>query len=56
MVLQAADLLAMKKEEGRDLVAGKKVIYIYHNEIDAEARSQRPRARPSTPCGRRSTN
>ncbi len=35
MVMQADDLLAMKKEEGRDAVAGKKVIYIYHDRIDA---------------------
>jgi uncharacterized protein (TIGR02687 family) len=40
MALRAADLLAMKKEEGRDLVAGKKVIYIYHNEIDS--RGEKP--------------
>lgn len=35
LVLKADDLLAMKKEEGRDAVAGKKVIYIYHDEIDS---------------------
>lgn len=29
------DLLQMKKQERRDLVAGKEVIYIYHNAIDA---------------------
>jgi uncharacterized protein (TIGR02687 family) len=29
------DLLQMKKQERRDLVAGKEVIYIYHNTIDA---------------------
>ena len=35
LVLKADELLAMKKEEGRDAVAGKKVIYIYHDEIDS---------------------
>ncbi len=35
MAVRAGDLLAMKKEEGRDLVAGKKVVYIYHDQIDA---------------------
>jgi uncharacterized protein (TIGR02687 family) len=29
------DLLKMKKQERRDLVAGKDIIYIYHNTIDA---------------------
>jgi len=29
------DLLQMKKQERRDLVAGKDIIYIYHNTIDA---------------------
>ena len=35
IVLKADDLLKMKKEEGRDAVAGKKVVYIYHDEIDS---------------------
>ena len=35
MAVKADELLAMKKEEGRDLVAGKKVVYIYHDEIDS---------------------
>jgi uncharacterized protein (TIGR02687 family) len=35
MAVRAGDLLAMKKEEGRDLVTGKKVVYIYHDQIDA---------------------
>ncbi|MDA9856592.1 BREX-1 system phosphatase PglZ type A [Rubripirellula sp.] len=34
MAVQADKLLAMKKEEGRQLVEGQKVVYIYHNEID----------------------
>jgi uncharacterized protein (TIGR02687 family) len=29
------DLLQMKKQDRRDLVAGKEIIYIYHNTIDA---------------------
>ncbi|NLB56058.1 MAG: BREX-1 system phosphatase PglZ type A, partial [Lentisphaerae bacterium] len=29
------DLLRMKKQERRDLVAGKEIIYVYHNTIDA---------------------
>lgn len=29
------DLLEMRKQERRDLVAGKEIIYIYHNTIDA---------------------
>ena len=35
MAVKADDLLAMKKEEGREFVAGKRVVYIYHDEIDA---------------------
>lgn len=35
IALKADDLLKMKKEEGRDAVAGKKVVYIYHDEIDS---------------------
>ena len=35
MAVKADALLAMKKEEGRELVAGKKVVYIYHDEIDS---------------------
>ena len=33
--LKAGPLLAMKKEEGREFIAGKRFIYIYHDEIDA---------------------
>lgn len=40
IVLRADDLLKMKKEEGRDAVAGKKVVYIYHDEIDS--RGEKP--------------
>ena len=35
MAVKAAQLLAMKKEEGRDFIAGKRLVYIYHDEIDA---------------------
>jgi uncharacterized protein (TIGR02687 family) len=35
VVLRADELLKMKKEEGRDAVAGKKVVYIYYDEIDS---------------------
>lgn len=35
IALKADALLKMKKEEGRDAVAGKKVVYIYHDEIDS---------------------
>ena len=35
MAVKAGPLLAMKKEEGRKFIAGKRLVYIYHNEIDA---------------------
>ena len=35
VAIQFGDLLKMKKDERRELVAGKDVIYIYHNAIDA---------------------
>ena len=35
MAVKADQLLAMKKEEGRKFIAGKRLVYIYHNEIDA---------------------
>jgi uncharacterized protein (TIGR02687 family) len=34
MVCKADELIAMKKEEGRQFVSGKKVVYIYHNTVD----------------------
>lgn len=34
VVLQADELLKLRKDEGRTLIEGKKVVYIYHNEID----------------------
>lgn len=33
--IRAKDLLALRKEEGRDLVSDKKVVYIYHDTIDS---------------------
>lgn len=39
MACQAADLLPMKTEEARKLVEGKRVVYIYHNVIDARGDS-----------------
>ena len=35
VAVKADDLLAMKKDEGREFVSGKRVVYIYHNAIDA---------------------
>jgi uncharacterized protein (TIGR02687 family) len=35
LAVKADELLALKKEEGRDLVRPKQVVYIYHNTIDA---------------------
>ncbi len=32
---KADDLIAMKREEGREFVSDKRVIYIYHNAVDA---------------------
>jgi uncharacterized protein (TIGR02687 family) len=35
LAVKADDLLEMKKEEGRDFIKDKRLIYIYHNAIDA---------------------
>ncbi|MEA4898707.1 MAG: BREX-1 system phosphatase PglZ type A [Christensenellaceae bacterium] len=35
VAVQYKDLLQMKQQERRDLVAGKEIVYIYHNTIDA---------------------
>ena len=32
--IQSTDLLKLKQNEGRELIEGKEVVYIYHNEID----------------------
>ena len=33
--IKASDLLAMRKEDGREAIAGRKVVYIYHDQIDS---------------------
>ena len=33
--IKADDLFSMRKEDGREMVAGKKVIYVYHDQIDS---------------------
>ena len=35
MAVKADDLMARKKEEGREFIKGKQVIYIYHDTVDA---------------------
>lgn len=35
MAVKATELIARKKEEGRELIANRSVVYIYHDEIDA---------------------
>ncbi|MGA2618059.1 MAG: BREX-1 system phosphatase PglZ type A [Thermoguttaceae bacterium] len=35
MAVKAEDLLAKKKDEGREFVSGKRLVYIFHNAIDA---------------------
>ena len=35
MAVKAGSLLAMKQADGREFIAGKRLVYIYHNEIDA---------------------
>ena len=35
MAVKPDQLLALKKEEGRKFIAGKRLVYIYHDEIDA---------------------
>ena len=39
MVCKADDLIALKKDEGRQFINGKKVIYIYHNAVDVVGES-----------------
>jgi hypothetical protein len=29
------ELVAMKKEQGREFISGKRVVYVYHNRVDA---------------------
>ncbi|MGD0040779.1 MAG: BREX-1 system phosphatase PglZ type A, partial [Isosphaeraceae bacterium] len=35
MAVKSEDLLAKKKDEGREFVSGKRLVYIFHNAIDA---------------------
>lgn len=35
VAVKAEELLAMKKDEGREFVSGKRLVYVYHNTIDA---------------------
>lgn len=35
MACKAPELLALKKEQGRDLVTDKRVVYVYHNTVDS---------------------
>lgn len=35
VAVKAVDLLALKKEQGRELVGDRRVVYVYHDEIDA---------------------
>jgi uncharacterized protein (TIGR02687 family) len=35
VAIRADELLAMKKEQGRAFVSGHRVIYVYHNQVDA---------------------
>lgn len=35
MACKASELVAMKKEQGREFVTGKRVVYIYHDTVDA---------------------
>jgi len=39
MACKSTDLLGLKKEQGRDFVKDKRVVYIYHNTIDAVGES-----------------
>jgi uncharacterized protein (TIGR02687 family) len=35
VALHAEELVAMKKEQGRACISGKRVVYVYHNRVDA---------------------
>jgi uncharacterized protein (TIGR02687 family) len=39
MACKASDLLAMKKEQGREYVKDKRVVYVYHNAVDTVGES-----------------
>jgi len=35
IALRAEDVMAMKRDEGRECIRGKRIVFIYHNEMDA---------------------
>ena len=35
VAIRADELVAMKKEQGREFISGKRVVYVYHNRVDA---------------------
>jgi uncharacterized protein (TIGR02687 family) len=35
LAIKADDLMAMKRDDGREFIKGKRVIYVYHNVVDA---------------------
>lgn len=35
IAVRAEDIMAMKRDEGREHIRGKRVIYVYHNQVDA---------------------
>ena len=46
MACKGDELMAMKKDEGREFVKDKRVVYIYHNTVDAVGRRrQRPKGK-----------
>ncbi|MCY0900473.1 MAG: BREX-1 system phosphatase PglZ type A, partial [Firmicutes bacterium] len=45
------DLLQMRQQERRDLIAGKDIIYIYHNTIDAIGDKPNTESKVSEACG-----
>ncbi|NLB56522.1 MAG: BREX-1 system phosphatase PglZ type A [Lentisphaerae bacterium] len=50
MAVTYKDLLQMKQQERRNLVAGKEIIYIYHNTIDAHGDKHATESKVFTAC------
>lgn len=50
--VQAKDLLAMKRDEYRDLVKSSQVLYVYHNHIDAIGDDEASEAQAFEACAR----
>ena len=51
------ELMAKKKDEGREFVKDKRVVYIYHNTVDAVGDDGKTeKDTPSRPCAGPSTN